>query len=392
MQDGRADRYNAFITRTDFRTKDSGSLSSLRIGVKDNIDVEGMPTTAASRILRDNMPGGSAPVVRRLLNEGALITGKTNMHEFAIGATTTSTAAGPCLNPHDTARICGGSSGGSAACVAGGLSDIALGTDTGGSVRLPAALCGVLGFKPTTGTISAEGVIPLSTTFDTVGILGTGMDAVKLAFGTICERREALREWSPPERRIKLGLLGFGDDEVSGGLLAFIGRLRERFDISAAEIPLLSADGARVRRIVTSYEGARYHAKWMAERSGEYFPDVLSVLQFGSKITDEEYGRGLIELGAIREDFEEKMKGFDALLAPTVAMVAPHISEVLGHELDYRKMLANTELFSATGSPSISIPAAKVHGLPCGLMVSGEASGDMKILEIAGMLLDASRA
>ena len=392
MHEGPADRYNAFITRKDFRRRDSGRLSSLRFGIKDNIDVEGMPTTAASRILRDNMPGKSASVVERLLNEGALISGKTNMHEFAIGATTTSTAAGPCLNPHDMNRICGGSSGGSAACVAGRLADVALGTDTGGSVRLPAALCGVIGFKPTTGAISAEGVIPLSTTLDAVGILGTDIDAVRVTFRTACESERAVREWSEPARRIRLGLFGFGDDEVSRELLAFAGRLSERFDISAAEIPQLSADGARVRRIVASYEGARYHSKWMKDRSAEYFPDVLSVLRFGSNITDEEHDRGLVELGAIRRAFEEKMKDFDALLTPTVTMVAPPVSEVLGHELDYRRMLANTELFNATGSPSISIPVASVEGMPCGLMISGEVDSDMKILDIAGILLQESRA
>lgn len=385
----RTEGYNAFIARKEIRRSGAGRLSSLRVGIKDNIDIGGMPTTAASRILRDNMARSDAPLVERLLADGALIVGKTNMHEFAIGATTTSTAAGPCLNPHDTSRICGGSSGGSAACVAAGEADIGIGTDTGGSVRLPAAFCGVIGFKPTTGAISAEGVVPLSTTLDSVGILGREMESIGLVFRTLCEPAKSLRAWSP-SGRVRLGLLMFGEDAVSRELMHVVDGLRKCFDISVASMPLLTGEGARIRRIVSSYEAARYHEKWMKDRSGEYFPDVLSVLRSGSDITDDQYAGGKEELMALREDFGESMKDFDALLSPTVTAVAPRISDVLGHEAEYRSLLAETELFNATGSPSLSLPVASVDGLPAGLMVSGVQGDDMKILAIGDELMRVS--
>ena len=379
-------QYNAFITVADVRRKEKGRLSSLTFGVKDNIDVRGLPTTAASRILHGNMPKKNALVVDRILDGGGRIVGKTNMHEFAIGATTTSSAAGPCLNPRNPAHITGGSSGGSAACVASGEANVGIGTDTGGSVRLPAALCGVIGFKPTTGIISDEGVVPLSKTLDAVGILGGRIDDVELVFETILGRRRVAVEWAGSERKPKIGLYMFGTDAVSLRVREFVDGMKDRFDLSPVDIPLLTKEGPRLRRTVSSYEGAGFHRKWMEERSGEYFPDVLSVLRGGSKTTDEQYSQARVELQALREDFEEKMKGYDALLSPTVTQTAPLIATVLGHEADYRSLLALTELFNATGSPSISLPVGEVDGLPVGLMVSGAFNCDFKTLSVAKIL------
>ncbi len=385
MADG-TNRYNGFITRSDIRDREEGRLSSLTFAVKDNIDVKGLPTTAASRILRDNIAQRSARSVEKILREGGRITGKANMHEFAIGATTTSTAAGPCLNPRNPEHICGGSSGGSAALVASGEVDIALGTDTGGSVRLPASLCGVVGFKPTTGSVSDDGVVPLSRTLDTVGILGNGIEDISLVFDVIREAKGRRIEWAGKEERPRLGLYKFGRDEVSAGLAVVVNRLRRSFDVSTVEIPALTAEGAGVRRTVSSFEAAGYHSKWMDERSGEYFPDVLLVLRRGSKVTKEQYAAARQELQAIRDVFEETMKGYDALLTPAATETAPKIEDVLGREAEYRRLLQITELFNATGSPSISLPAAEVNGLPAGLMVSGALNDDAKTLAVARMI------
>ena len=149
----------------------TGPLHGVPVGVKDVIDVAGTRTTAASKVLADNVATADATVVARLRRAGAIVVGKLNTHEFAWGATTTSQAFGPARNPWDTERICGGSSGGSGAAVAAGLVPGALGTDTAGSVRIPAALCGVTGIRPTTGRVPNRGVIPVSWTYDTVGPL-----------------------------------------------------------------------------------------------------------------------------------------------------------------------------------------------------------------------------
>ncbi len=382
--------YNAFITTGTVREKERGLLSPLRFGIKDNIDVSGLLTTAGSRILLDNIAESSAPLVDRILSEGGTVVGKTNMHEFAVGATTTSTAAGPCRNPLDRARICGGSSGGSAACVASGEADIGIGTDTGGSVRLPAALCGVIGFKPTAGSIQTEGIIPLSTTLDTVGVLGRDLGEIGLVFSTIAERGTVHMDWSGPERRIRIGLYRFGRDDVSGHLIQAVNRLRNDFDISVVEIPTLTRDGARVRRTVSSYEGARFHERWMNEHGEDYFPDVLSVLKGGSCVQDSVYADALEEMQSIREDFEEVMERYDVLLSPAVTERAPLISEVLGNEADYRRLLDITELFNTTGSPSLSFPVRAASGLPFGLLVSGASGQDAMVLGIAKKLMEHS--
>lgn len=387
MTSEEGNRYNAFITMERRREKSEGRLSSLRIAVKDNIDIAGMPTTAASRILKNNVPTTTASVVSRILAEGGTIEGKTNMHEFAIGATTTSTAAGPCLNPNDTSRICGGSSGGSAACVRSGVVDAALGTDTGGSVRLPAAFCGVIGFKPTTGSVADDGVIPLSKTLDTVGILARRMEDVQSVFKVICSSNQSLKEWQSSGGKIRLGMLGFGDDEVSRTIRDFVSSLGGMFIVEEARMPFLTDAGPGVRRVVASYEGARYHEKWMKERRDDYFPDVLSVLDYGAGISDEGYQKGREELKQLREQFAEGMKAYDALICPTVTEIAPLISDVLGREREYRRLLALTELFNATGSPSISLPVASVQGMPAAVMLSGLSGEDMKVLAIAEMLL-----
>ncbi len=381
------DKFNSFITEGTVKGSSSGRLSGLRVGIKDNIDVGGMKTTAASRILADNVAKSNADVVDRLLSQGATVIGKTNMHEFAIGATTTSTAAGPCRNPRDRTRICGGSSGGSAAAVAAGIAEVALGTDTGGSVRLPAALCGVVGFKPTTGSVSAEGVVPLSRTLDAVGILSGSIAQARAVFDVICSRREAAREWSGDAEKAKIGLYLFGSDQVSAALGPFLKRAGKLCSMVRMDIPELTARGPGTRRAISSAEAARYHEKWMEERRADYFRDVLSVLEWGKGITDEIYSDALNDLAVLREIFEEKMKDFDVILTPAVREVAPPIKEVVGKEREYRRLLGITELFNATGTPSVSIPAAEADGLPAGLLVTGAFNQDMRTLAVAEMLM-----
>ena len=167
------------------RLPERGPLYGVPVGVKDVIDVAGTPTTAASRILADNVPTADATSVGRLRRAGAVIVGKLNTHEFAWGATTTSTHFGPAHNPWDHERICGGSSGGSGAATAAGLVPGALGTDTGGSIRIPACFCGVTGVRPTTGRVSTAGVVPVSWTYDTVGPLARSAEDCALLLEAI---------------------------------------------------------------------------------------------------------------------------------------------------------------------------------------------------------------
>ncbi len=164
-------KYNAFITLHNIEENDKGKLKDVTFGIKDVILTKGIRTTAGSRILENYVPQKNAYVVDAILREGGKIIGKTNTHEFALGATNTSSIGGPARNPIDPERISGGSSGGSAVAVKLDMIDVGIGTDTGGSVRIPSSLCGVIGFKPTTGLIPTDGVIPFSWSLDTVGII-----------------------------------------------------------------------------------------------------------------------------------------------------------------------------------------------------------------------------
>jgi len=381
-------RYAPFITIQEKGNK-AGPLSGLTFGIKDIIETAGIRTTAGSRILSNYVPKNDAWVVKRVLELGGTILGKTNTHEFAVGATNTSSIAGPARNPRDPERISGGSSGGSAVAVGLGIVDVGVGTDTGGSVRIPASLCGVIGYKPTTGILPKSGVIPFSWTLDTIGFLTRDFEVLWRVVVNVTPVETRKVFMSKGGTKIRAGLFMFGEDEVSV-------KLRDRveefgLDIVKVSLPNLEKEGGKVRRTIAVSEGASYHMDWLNSRAQEYFPDVREVLSSGLSVTAVDYINSLRKRRLLLEEYVGVFKGVDVVLSPTTKMVAPKIHDVLGKEKEFRdKLVGITELFNLVGAPSISIPFLELEGLPVGLMVSGPPYRDGTVLDVAKYLISSN--
>ncbi|ARM74996.1 amidase [Acidianus manzaensis] len=376
--------YNAFITIKQIQYKEKGDLEGLKFGIKDIIMTKGVKTTAGSKILKDYIPTENAWIVDRILEKGGTIIGKTNTHEFAIGATNTSSIAGPARNPIDKERITGGSSGGSALAVALDMVDVGIGTDTGGSIRIPASLCGVIGFKPTTGIFPMDGIIPFSWTLDSLGFITKDFETLKkVLYATIpIENKKVLL--STAKTKPKLGVFLFSDDPASKSLKSVLNKLSSYFDLVQINLNFMLAFGSNVRSTIAVAEGASYHRDWIESTPGMYFPDVKDILLSGLKIRAIDYLDALRARRVIFEEYIKAFKDIDVIISPTTKIPAPKISDVVGKEKEFRNLLiANTELFSLVNAPSISIPATKIDNLPIGLMISGIPFEDGKILDIA---------
>ncbi|MCG3108525.1 Amidase [Metallosphaera sp. J1] len=376
-------QYNAFITFQEMRGG-QGPLSGLTFGIKDVIETAGIRTTAGSRILLEYVPRRSADIVDRILKAGGTILGKTNTHEFAVGATNTSSVSGPARNPRDRERISGGSSGGSAVAVALRMIDVGVGTDTGGSVRIPASLCGVIGFKPSYGIFSTRGVIPFSWSLDTLGFLTRDHETlwrVLMALTPVERRKVYLRS---PRTKLRVGVFLF--DEFTSDLLE---KVMEYFpQAKPVNLPNMLRYGRWARRVIATSEGASYHLTWIRSKEDMYFPDVRDILKSGLDIRAVDYLNALRLRRVILEEYVNAFKEVDVILSPTTRIPAPKISDVQGKEKEFREdLVANTELFNLVGAPSISIPFLERDGLPMGLMVSGEPYKDGVVLEVAKQLL-----
>jgi|OSPMetMinimDraft_2_1075162.scaffolds.fasta_scaffold00143_4 aspartyl-tRNA(Asn)/glutamyl-tRNA(Gln) amidotransferase subunit A len=382
-------KYNAFITLYEIKGNEKGKLEGITFGIKDVILTKGVRTTAGSKILENYIPTRNAYVVDVILREGGKILGKTNTHEFALGATNTSSIAGPSKNPNDPERISGGSSGGSAVAVGLDIVKVGIGTDTGGSVRIPAALCGVIGFKPTTGLIPTDGIIPFSWSLDTIGIIAKDIELIRHVFKVILPNDKKLVVVSKLRSRPKLGLFLFEDNEVSKELLKSIDKVSSYFDLIEIDLPLLRRYGNRVRRIIGLAEAASYHKDWLSLYADKYFKDTYNLLVEGSKILVTDYIDALRYRRLLLDEYVRIFKKVDFILSPTTKIVAPKISEVIGNELRFRDLLiSNTELFNVVGAPSISLPFSKIDGLPVGLMISGEPYKDGDLLEVSKNIFD----
>jgi Asp-tRNA(Asn)/Glu-tRNA(Gln) amidotransferase A subunit family amidase len=333
------------------------------VAVKDLVDVAGMVTTAGGVILPREPAAQDAPVVKRLRDQGCVIVGKTNLHEWAFGVTSTNPHYGAVRNPHDVERVAGGSSGGSAVAVAAGMCDWAVGTDTGGSIRIPASFCGVVGFKPAFGSIDTAGVIPLSRSLDTLGPLAANVAVAARAYSMMtgeAMRGEATRE---PRLAVPRGWVTDLDEEtarawrlVSAGLpeVDFVDRM-----------PLYN-----MGLTVLLVEAAVYHRRWVAEYPEKYGADVLANLRRGLEVLAVDFNEAMVALPRLREEAMHAMEGIDALVLPASAIVAPTI----GAGLEAREPATRfTRPFNTTGQPVVSLPAP-VGGLPVGIQVVGRTN------------------
>lgn len=386
--------------------RDRGPLHGIPVSLKDNIYTAGIRTTGGSKILRDFVPPHDAPVTAALKQAGAVILGKTNMHEFAYGVTTENPHYGPTHNPWDLARIAGGSSGGSAAALAAGLCYGSVGTDTGGSIRIPAALCGVVGLKPGIGCVNTEGVIPLSKTLDVVGPMARTVEDAAVLFRAICvegkkgRKSRSARFSSSGGRRFTLGIpkelffdglsseveLGFQTALVAMKKLGV--RLRQ---VSIPQLPETEDAGNQIAWV----EATRYHqaAGWFPEHAGEYSDDVLKRLETGSKVSALDYLRAF----ELRAKFVESLYGamlldqIDALLVPTTPIAAPCLGEdsvTINHAKHSTRalLLRLNRPANLAGVPAISVPCGLTHGgLPIGLQLvgGGDRTDEWLLLQLA---------
>ncbi|HXR33139.1 MAG TPA: amidase [Verrucomicrobiae bacterium] len=384
--------------------RDLSPLHGIPISLKDNIYSAGTRTTAGSKILHDFVPLHDAPVVTALKKAGAIILGKTNMHEFAYGATSNNPHYGPVRNPWDTTRIAGGSSGGSAAALAAGLCFGSIGTDTGGSIRIPASLCGVVGLKPGLGRVNAEDVIPLSPTLDFVGPLARSAEDAALLLQPIFthgpKERSLLpgRFPSPRARRAKLGIPKefFFDvvrPDVQRAFDCSISILRKGgASIKEISLPLLPETEEAGNQIAWA-EATLYHqqAGWFPDRSADYGEDVRSRLEMGAKVSAVSYLKALQTREKFIAAFHLALEDadVDALVVPTTPIVAPPIGEestaVNGTLHATRALLLRLNRpANLAGVPAVSVPCGLTeNGLPIGLQFIAAVTDEPLLLELA---------
>jgi Asp-tRNAAsn/Glu-tRNAGln amidotransferase A subunit and related amidases len=374
-----------------------GPLAGLPISIKDNIYMRGVRTTMASKIFSDYIPGINATVISRLLDSDAIIIGKTNLHEFASGVTNISSYFGPARNPHDPERVPGGSSGGSAISVAIGAALASLGTDTSGSIRIPAALCGVVGYKPSYGLISRYGVFPLAWSLDTVGVLSNSvLDAAYVAsilvgpdgFDTSIVQDFRLdislikREVNP--KKIVLGYIQVDENNPVERKYMDLSSLlnAEGFNLMKIDIDFERINS--VHRVIRLTEAAAIHKDLFMKRSSDYSYDVADMIRQGLGIPAVDYINALRQRTLIINEIERIFNVADVIITPTVPAIAPRINDVMGKELDFRVVATRyVAMANLLGSPAVSIPAGNVEGMPVGLQIIGKILDDNKTLMIA---------
>jgi aspartyl-tRNA(Asn)/glutamyl-tRNA(Gln) amidotransferase subunit A len=333
------------------------------VAVKDLVDVAGMVTTAGGVILPDTPATADAPVVRRIREAGCVVIGKTNLHEFAYGVTSANPHYGTVRNPRDPSRVSGGSSGGSAVAVAAGMCDWAIGSDTGGSIRIPASLCGVSGFKPEFGSIDIAGVVPLSWSLDTLGPLAPDIETAARAYTMMSGESVSLERLERPRLAVPRGWVD-DLDEPTARAWGLVSR-------GLPEIDFVDRDRLfRCGLTILLVEAATFHRRWAAEFPEKYGSDVLAHIQRGLAVLAVDFEEALRERAVLREAASRGMEGIDALVLPATAIVAPPVDA--GDEA--REPLTRfSRPFNATGQPVAVLPAP-ADGMPVGIQVVGRTN------------------
>jgi aspartyl-tRNA(Asn)/glutamyl-tRNA(Gln) amidotransferase subunit A len=374
--------------------QDRGPLHGVPISIKDILDVRGIPTTAASRVRDGHLALRDCPAVAHLRRAGAVFVGKTNLHEFAFGTTNEDSAYGPARNPHDPSRSPGGSSGGSAASLAAGIGLATIGTDTGGSIRIPAAACGVVGLKPSLGEVSTEGVVPLSGTMDHVGPLTLTVADAALVYHALLGDPVKVPPAPVPMRGLRVAVprpyfCDLLDDDVRGLFEAALDRLRHAgVHVDEIEIHHAADLGAIYLHLVLA-DAAAYHAHTLETMPDRYTKPVRLRLEMGRYVLAEDYVRALAGRAVLMREVDAALVEHDALALPTLPIPAPVIGEStvrFGEQTEPVRavMLRLTQLFDVTGHPAISIPCGKTRaGLPCGLQLVGCRQQTDALLRVA---------
>jgi Asp-tRNA(Asn)/Glu-tRNA(Gln) amidotransferase A subunit family amidase len=367
-------------------------LAGLPVSIKDLIDVAGEPTLAGSIVLRDSPPAtADAPVVKRLRIAGAAIVGKTNMTEFAFSGVGINPHYGTPVNPADpaVARIPGGSSSGTAVSVATGMCAAGIGSDTGGSIRIPAALCGIVGFKSTARRVPTAGAIPLSTTLDTLCAMTRSVDDAILVDGIIADQPLSVPDLPLAGLRLALPattVLDGLDEHVAAVFSSTLSALSAA-GAKIVEQPLeLLAEAAAINKFSPA-EAYAWHRRLLAEHEAEYDFRVARRIKMGVALSAVDY----IDIHRMRRDWiarmEDALGPFDALIMPTVPIVAPPIAELeASEEVFFRAnglLLRNPSIINLLDGCAVSLPCHAPGTLPVGLSIAGPAMSDRKVLAVA---------
>ncbi|SEF94121.1 aspartyl-tRNA(Asn)/glutamyl-tRNA(Gln) amidotransferase subunit A [Saccharopolyspora kobensis] len=368
---------------------DRGPLHGIPVAVKDIIEVAGLPTTMGSAHFADHVSTSDAECVRRLRAGGAVLVGKTTTHEFAFGPTGDSAHGGPSRNPHDTTRITGGSSGGSGAAVAAGMVPLALGTDTGGSVRIPAALCGVVGFKPAFGAIPVDGVFPLAQSLDHVGVLARSPQDCRAAYRVLAGLRDA-----PSRERGETATIGWLDPDLLHPADPEVTRIaRAALDgLTVREAEIRDPELARgAYQGIQASEAYANHAERLAEHPELYTDDVRDRLRASARIAGWQHVRALAARDRWRREVGELLSRVDLLALPTTCVTA---TEVGRREITiggtgtrvFTALLGLTSPWNVAGVPAVSVPAGALGGLPVGLQLVGRPGQEDLLLAVAARI------
>jgi len=385
------------------RGEPGGPLAGVPIALKDLFDTAGVRTTAGSKFFSDRVPDRDAAVVQKLRTAGAVLLGKLNMHEWALGVTNDNPHYGACHNPWALDRIAGGSSGGSAAALAAGMCFGTLGSDTGGSIRIPASLCGIVGLKPTYGRVSLRGVVPLSWSLDHVGPMARRVSDVAVLLGVIAgpDRADpgsaeiATDDYSA---RLEDGISGWrigviadeslGDIEPDARTL-----VRKAVDVlasSGAQLEVLAApelsDAARLNGLMTTADAATFHRERMEEAPDDFGQDVLARLRRGAAYGATDYADARHQQVILRRTFSswfvEHGGMFDGVVLPTTPCAAPRIAG-LDAVATAPVLTRLTAPFNFTGLPAMSVPCGVTpDGLPVGLQIVGAPWAERRVLRV----------
>lgn len=377
-----------------------GPLHGVPLALKDLIDTAGARTTAASALFKGRIPTQDAEIVERLKNAGAILLGKQNLHEFAYGGSSMISYFGAVRNAWNPEHIAGGSSGGSATAVAAGLCYGAIGTDTAGSVREPAALCGVVGLKPTYGRVSAHGVIPLSQSLDHVGTITRNVSDAAVLFEAICSadrNKTTDANWlldqnsGVVEKKLKTLRIGIPrnffydnlDTEVASAV-------EEAIRVLAAMVTVIVDIDVQVStdRTLQAGEAYEYHRDSARKSPHLYQPETLRRILTGENVTAAEIEKHRGELQQIRRDIRKVFENVDLLVTPTTPIPAPAISELERNPELLRPreiiLLRNTRPVNVWGLPAISVPCGFTGaGLPIGMQIIGPHWGETLVLQLA---------
>lgn len=388
-----------------------GRLAGIPVAVKDNISTKGILTTCASKMLSNYKPVFDAHVVEKLKQEGAIIIGKANMDEFAMGTTTETSYFGVVRNPHDEARVAGGSSGGSGAVIAADEAVLSLGSDTGGSIRCPASFCGVYGLKPTYGLVSRYGLIPYANSLEQIGPMADSIEDLALLLEVIAgkdtrDSTNAGREFrfEPEDRKLRVGIIAEmgGNDDVMKRFNEAVEVIREKHEVGEVSMPSFKYALAAYYIIAMSeassnlarYDGVRYGfalekldswRRYFSKVRAEGFGDeVKRRIMLGSyALSAGYYGKYYLKAQKVRtlviRDFKKAFEEYDVLISPTMPALPFKIGE-LADPLTMYKADVNTVPVNLAGLPALSVPVGMVKGLPVGLQVIGNYFSENTLL------------